>query len=73
MDLSNSTRDIDSRGLWPIALSLPPSLGRRAVIAILRPGSRGPDCRSSRFSHAPALIIGSTLGLLVGCLEGQFA
>ena len=49
-----------------------PLLGRRAVIAILRPGSRGPDCRSFRFSHALALTIGSIVRLLVGCSKGQF-
>ena len=53
-------------GLRPIAPYPPPTLGRRAVISILKLGSRGPDCRSFCFSHAPALIIGSTIGLLVG-------
>ena len=60
-------------GLRPIAPYPPPSLGRRAVIFILKPGSRGPDCRSFRFSHAPALTIGSTVGFLVGYSGGQFA
>ena len=60
-------------GLWPISPCPPPLLGRRAVIAILRSGSRGPDCRSFRFSHAPVLTVGSTTELLVGCLGGQFA
>ena len=46
---------------------------RRAVIAILRSGLRGPDYRSFRFSHAPALTIGSIVGLLVGFSRGQFA
>ena len=56
-----------SGGLQPITLCPPPLLGRRAVISILRYGSREPDCRSLCFSHAPALIIGSTTRLLVGC------
>ena len=60
-------------GLWPIAPYLPPSLGRRAVIAIMRSMSQGPNCRSFRSSHAPILTVGSTLELLVGCSEGQFA
>ena len=60
-------------GLLPIAFCPPPSLGRRAVIAILRPVSQGPDCRSFRFSHASTLTIGSTIGLLVGCSGGQFS
>ena len=51
----------------------PPLPGRRAIIAILRSRLRGPDCMSFRFSHAPALTIGSTIGLLVGCLGGQFS
>ena len=54
-------------GLRPIAPCPPPLLGRRAVIAILRSGSQGPNCRSFRFSHAPVLIVGSTTELLVGC------
>ena len=49
-----------------------PLLGRQAVIAILRSGSRGPNCRSFRFSHAPLLTVGSTVELLVGCSGGQF-
>ena len=61
------------RGLWPIAPCPLPSLGRRAIIFILRLGSRGPDCRSFRFSHASTLTIGSTARLLVGCSGGQFA
>ena len=60
-------------GLRTIAPCSPPSLGQRAVISILRPRSRGPDYRSFRFSHAPALKFGSTTGLLVGCSEGQFS
>ena len=54
-------------GLWPITPCPPPLLGRRVVIAIMRPGSRGLDCRSFRFFHAPALTIGNNTGLLVGC------
>ena len=61
------------RGLRPIAPCPPPFLWRRTLIAIMRPRSRGPDCRSFRFSHAPVLTIGSTIGLLVGCSRGQFA
>ena len=60
-------------GLRPIIPYIPPSLGRRPVIVILRSGSRGPDCRSFRFSHAPVLEVGSTVELPVGCLGGQFA
>ena len=47
-------------GLRPIALYPPPLLGQRAVIAIMRSGSRGLDCRSFRFSHALLLTVGST-------------
>ena len=57
-------------GLQPIAPCPPPFPGRRAVIAIMRSRLRGPDCRSFRFSHAPALTINSTAGLLVGCSGG---
>ena len=60
-------------GLRPIAPCPSPLLRRRAVIAILRSGSRGPDCRSFRFSHAPVLIVCSTTELLIGCSGGQFA
>ena len=73
MDLSGSSRHIDYRGLLPIAHCPPPLLGQRAVIAILRSGSRGPDCRSFRFSHAPVLTVGSTAELLVGCSGGRFS
>ena len=59
-------------GLWPITPCPPPLLGRQAVIAILRCGSRGPDCRNFRFSHAPVLTVGSIVELLVGCSGGQF-
>ena len=62
-----------SRGLQPIAPYPPPLLGRRAVIAIMRFESRGPDCRSFCFSNAHVLTVGSTAELLVGCLRGQFA
>ena len=57
-------------GLRPIAPFLPPLLGQRAVIVILRSGSRGSDYRSFRSSHAPILTCGSTAELLVGCSEG---
>ena len=60
-------------GLWPIAHCPPSLLGWRAVIAILRSGSRGPDCRHFRFSHALVLKVGSTAELLVSFLGGQFA
>ena len=60
-------------GLRPIASCPLPSLGRQDVIFILRPRSRGPDCRSFRFSHASTLTIGSTARLLVGCSGGQFS
>ena len=60
-------------GLRKIAPCLLPAPTRRAVIAILRLGSRGSDCRSFRFSHASILTIGSTARLLVGCSRGQFA
>ena len=59
-------------GLRPIAPCPPSLLGRRAVIAIPRYESRGPDCRSFHFSHAPLLTVGSTAELLVGCSGGQF-
>ena len=55
------------RGLRPIALYLPPSLGWRAVIAILRSRSQGSDCRIFHSSHAPVLTVGSITELLVGC------
>ena len=55
------------RGLRPIAHYPPPLLGRRAVIDILRSRSRGPECRSFRFSHASLLTIDNTAELLVGC------
>ena len=57
-------------GLRPIAPCPSPLLGWRAVISILRFGSRGLDCRSFRFSHAPVLTVGSTVELLVGCSGG---
>ena len=60
-------------GLQPIAPCPPPLLGRRAVIAILRFGSRGPDCRNFRFSHASVLTVSSIAELLVSCSEGKFA
>ena len=60
-------------GLRKIAPCPSPLLGRRVVIAILRSGSRGLDCRSFRFSHAIVLTVGSTIELLVGCSGGQFA
>ena len=58
------------RGLQPIAPCLPPLLRRRAVIVIMRSGSRGSDCRSFRSSHALVLTVGSTAELLVGCSGG---
>ena len=60
-------------GLQPIAPFPPPLLGRRAVIAILRSGSRGPSCMSFHFSHVLVLTVGSTVELLVGYSGGQFA
>ena len=60
-------------GLLQIAPCSSPLLGRLAVIAILRSGSRGLDCRSFHFSHAPVLTVGNTIELLVGCSRGQFA
>ena len=60
-------------GLCPIAPCPRPLLGGRVAIAIMRSGSRGMDCRSFRFSHAPVLTIGSTAELLVSCSGGQFA
>ena len=62
-----------SGGLRPIAPYLPPSLRWQAVIAILRSGSRGLDCRSFRSSQSPDMEVGSTVKLLVGCLGAQFA
>ena len=59
-------------GLQPITPCPPPLLRWQAVIAILRSGSRGLDCRSFHFSHAPILTVGSTTELLVGCSRGQF-
>ena len=60
-------------GQQPIAPCLPFAPGRRSVVAILRLGSRGPDCGTYHFSHAPTLTIGSNVGLLVGCSEDQLA
>ena len=61
------------RGLRPIAPYPPPLLGWQAVIAILRSGSQGSDCRSFCFSHDLVLAVGSTTELLVGCSGSQFA
>ena len=70
MDLSSSTRNIDSKGSTANR-SLSSALAwRQAVIAILRSGA---NCRSFCFSPAPVLIVGSTAELLVGCSGGQFA
>ena len=60
-------------GLRPIALCPPSLLGRRAVISIPRSRSRGPGCRSFRFSHVPLLIVSSTVELLIGYSGGQFS
>ena len=57
-------------GLRPIASCPPPLLRQLAVIAILRLRSRGPDCRSFRFSPAPGLTTGSTAKLLDGYSRG---
>ena len=73
VDLSSSASDIDSKGQWLIAPCLPPALGRRSVVAILRLGSQGLDCGSFRFSHVLVLTIGRATRLLVGCLRGRFA
>ena len=61
------------RGLRLIAPCLPPEPGRRAIIDIMRLGSRGPYRRSFHFSHTLVLKIGSIVGLLVGCSGGQFS
>ena len=71
MDLASPSGHIDSRG--SMANSSLSSTLAWAIIAIMRLGSRGQDCRSFLFSHAPALTIGSTVGILVGFLGGQFA
>ena len=60
-------------GLRPIAPCPLPFLGRQVVLAIMRSRSRGPNCRSFRFSYPPVLTVGNTIELLVGCLGGQFA
>ena len=60
-------------GLQLIAPCPPPLPRLRAVIDIMKYGLQGPNYRSFHFSHAPALTIGSTVGLLVGCSGGQFA
>ena len=73
MDLSGSARVSILGGQRLIAPYLPPVLGRRSIVTILKLGSRGPDCGSFRFSHAPALTIGSTAGLLVGHWKDQLA
>ena len=54
-------------GLQSITPYPPPLLGRRAVIVILRSGSRRPGCKSFLFFDVPVLTIGSTAELLVGC------
>ena len=59
-----------SGGLRPITPCPPPLLGRRAIIAIMRSGSRGPDCRNFCFSHALVLIVSSIVELQVGCSRG---
>ena len=61
------------RGLRPIAPCPLPLPRRRDVISIMRPGYRGPNCKSFRFSHALVLTIGSTTELLVGFSGGQFS
>ena len=71
MDLFDSSKHIDYKG--PISPCPPPLLGRRVVIAILTSGSRGLNCRSFRFSHTPALKLGSITKLLVVCSGGQFS
>ena len=73
VDLSGLSRILIPRDLRPIALCPPPLLGRRVVIAIMRFGTRGQDCRSFCFSHALVLTVGSIVELLVGCSGGQFA
>ena len=73
VDLSDPSRHIDSRGLRPIAPCPPPLPGRQSVTAILWSRLQGSDCKSFRFSRAPALTIGSTTGMLVGYSGGQFA
>ena len=55
MVLSGMSRNIDSRGSTANSSLSSALLGRRVVIVILRYGSRGPDCRSFCFSHAPVL------------------
>ena len=60
-------------GLRPIAPCPRPSLGRRAIISILRSGPRGLYCRGFCFSTDAVLIVGSTTELLVGCSRGQLA
>ena len=47
--------------------------GRRSVVDILRPGSKGPESGSFYFSHALVLTISSTAGLLVGYSGDQLA
>ena len=61
------------RELRPIAPCPPPLPGWRDVTAIFQSGLQVSDCRSFRFSNTLALTIGSTIGLLVGCLGGKFA
>ena len=58
-------------GQRPIAPCLPPMPGRRSVVTILKPWTRGPDCGSFCFFHAPVRTIGSTIGLLVGYSKDQ--
>ena len=73
MDLSGLARDIDSKGSTSNCSMSSTCAWERSVVAILRPGSRGLDCGSFRFSLASALTIGSIVGLLVGCSEDQLA
>ena len=73
VDLSGSVSDIDSKGSTTNRSLSSSASGRQSVVAILRFGSQGSNYGSFRFSHAPALTIGSTAGLLVGCLGDQLA
>ena len=58
-------------GQRPIAPCLPPALGWRSVVAILKPRTRGPDCGSFFFFHASVRTIGSIVGVLVGYSKDQ--
>ena len=58
------------RLISPCPKTLP---GRQAIIAILRSGPQGSNCRSFLFCRVPVLTVCSTTELLDGYSRGQFS